>query len=101
MTNSNMREEFESWWTSEVNIEVFDLHRCEFPMQKPEFVQPYACHDTQRAWLSWNASREALEIELPYPADDYEYADIQVDGACKHYRAAKEAIESAGVKVKS
>lgn len=25
-------------------------------MQKADFVQPYACHETQRAWLAWQAA---------------------------------------------
>lgn len=54
------RSEFEAWWTENMNLEAMDLWRCDFPMQPRDFVQPYACHETQRGWLAWQA-RAALE----------------------------------------
>lgn len=53
-----IREEFELWWSREMNTEVMDLWRCEFPLT-PEEKQPYACHDTQRGWMAWQGSRDA------------------------------------------
>lgn len=49
---------------------------------------------------AWNRSRAAVAIDLPYPGTDYAYDDSDVSGACKHYEAAKDAIESVGLKVK-
>lgn len=49
---------------------------------------------------AWKRSRAAVAIELPYPGTDYAYDDSDVSGACKHYEAAKDAIESVGLKVK-
>lgn len=63
MSKKKMREEFEAWWSSEMNVTEMDLHRCDFPMQKADFVQPYACHETQRGWMAWQASR-AMGIDL-------------------------------------
>src|SRR5690554_1847791 len=59
MSKEKMREEFESWWKATMNTEAMDLHRCEFPMTRPE-NQPYACHETNRAWMAWQASRAVL-----------------------------------------
>lgn len=52
------RAEFEAWWQQEMNIEQMDLARTEYPMTPPE-KQMYKCHDTERAWLTWQAARRA------------------------------------------
>jgi hypothetical protein len=52
-----MNEEFEKWWRSEMNVEVFDLARTEYPMTAPQ-DQAYKCLETQRGWLAWQASRK-------------------------------------------
>ena len=46
-----MREEFEAWWCATMNIMEMDLHR---------FAEGYSCHDTNRGWMVWQASREVL-----------------------------------------
>ncbi|MGL4756223.1 MAG: hypothetical protein ACRCXB_28050 [Aeromonadaceae bacterium] len=56
-----MRKEFEAWIDSETG---FDCFRTNYPMTKPE-DQQYMCHRTNLAWLSWQASRSALCVELP------------------------------------
>jgi hypothetical protein len=93
MDIEKMREEFEAWWKSEMNIQMMDLHRLNFPMQKADFIQPYACHDTQRSWLAWQASRESVVIELP-PITHMESEGSDVLMNCAH------AIHAAGVKTK-
>ncbi|MEX5885615.1 hypothetical protein AB6F64_08045 [Providencia hangzhouensis] len=55
------RQQFEAFIKKETG---FDLHRTKFPMTKRE-DQQYSCHQTNLAWLSWQASRESLEIEFP------------------------------------
>lgn len=57
------REEFEYWWNRNMNAEIMDLHRCNFPMT-PKEKQPYACHETQRAWLSWQGATDAANSKL-------------------------------------
>lgn len=56
MTNKPMlsveRNAFEAFWRATMNVEVMDLHRCEFPMTDYN-EQPYACHETDRAWMTW------------------------------------------------
>ncbi|MBP0948920.1 hypothetical protein JTA33_00465 [Pseudomonas sp. 20GA0080] len=53
----------------------------------------------QTSWLAWQASREALVIELP--DDDYlNRESVFVQGYIEGVRLTKEAIEAAGVKVK-
>lgn len=67
------RKTFEAFWSKEMNIEVMDLHRCEFPMVPVDFIQPYACHETQRGWLSWLAAKaHAAEMAKPvYTPEPY------------------------------
>ena len=48
---NKMREEFEAWWMENMNIMEMDLHR---------FADGYSCHDTNRGWMAWKASRAAL-----------------------------------------
>lgn len=50
------RQQFEAFIKKETG---FDLHRTKFPMTKRE-DQQYSCHQTNLAWLSWQASRESL-----------------------------------------
>jgi len=53
------RRQFESFIKKETG---FDLHRTNYPMTKRE-DQQYSSHQTNLAWLSWQASRESLEKE--------------------------------------
>jgi len=39
-----------------MNTDLWDLYR---------FGDGYACHETNRAWMAWQASREALVVEMP------------------------------------
>ncbi|MEY0066843.1 hypothetical protein AB7W80_00140 [Providencia rettgeri] len=50
------RQQFEAFIKKETG---FDLHRTKFPMTKRE-DQQYSSHQTNLAWLSWQASRESL-----------------------------------------
>lgn len=51
---NNLRKEFERFCSQEMNVEEMDLHRCNFPMT-PYEKQPYACHETERSWWTWQA----------------------------------------------
>lgn len=86
MTN---REQFEMWVKEETG---FDLWRTEYPMTEWD-DQQYKCHQTNLAWMAWQASRAAIEIELP---------EEESLGCHAIYYAEDviEAIEQAGLKVK-
>ena len=51
------RRQFESWWRETMNTTVMDLHR---------FCHGYACHETNRGWMSWNACRAAMLAAAPH-----------------------------------
>jgi hypothetical protein len=55
------RAQFEEWIEKETG---FDIRRTNYPMTKSE-DQQYADHNTNFAWKAWQASREAIEVELP------------------------------------
>lgn len=60
--NANTREEFEKWLLAETG---FDTHRTNFAMTKPE-DQQYMCHNTNLAWLAWQAAQTVLlNKEMP------------------------------------
>jgi hypothetical protein len=55
------------------------------------------------AWVGWQASREAVEVELPEEARcrfKYPEAEAQCDGFNDALSQCLDAIESAGIKVK-
>lgn len=83
------REQFEKWVKEETG---FDLWRTEYPMTEWD-NQQYKCHQTNLAWMAWQASRAAIEIELP---------EEESLGCHAIYYAEDviEAIEQAGLKVK-
>lgn len=56
--------------------------------------QQYSSHQTNLAWLSWQASRESLEIELPEPF-------ITNETWCYDEDLVNQALISNGVKIKN
>jgi hypothetical protein len=102
------REEFEAWWSETMNTETMDLHRCSFPLTD-DVDQPYACHETGRGWMSWQASRSSPVVELPPIPEIPEEPEEAIDdsymdayhSAARMREACAKAIEAAGVKVKS
>lgn len=85
------REQFEMWVKEETG---FDLWRTEYPMTEWD-DQQYKCHQTNLAWMAWQASRAGIEIELP---ERHYFCDN--DGS---FFAAEEIIyeiEQADLKVK-
>lgn len=83
------REQFEKWVMEETG---FDLWRTEYPMTEWD-NQQYKCHQTNLAWIAWQASRAEIEIELP---------EEESFGCTTGYYAEDviEAIEQAGLEVK-
>lgn len=84
------RQQFESFIKKETG---FDLHRTNFPMTKRE-DQQYSSHQTNLAWLSWQASRESLEVELP---DGFGVHEVW----CYTAVSVENALISSGVKIKN
>lgn len=103
----NSREQFELWWSSEMNTEVMDLQRTNYPMTSDE-DQQYFNYDTNRGWLVWNAARldilrqrdeliNALKQAISALDDCYEVCDYPANGTTKQDYAlttAKQAINS-------
>nr|DAK90721.1 MAG TPA: hypothetical protein [Caudoviricetes sp.] len=86
------REQFEKWVKEETG---FDLWRTEYPMTEWD-NQQYKCHQTNLAWLAWQASRAVIEIELPNQFPGEYYLDRDVIYADELI----EELEQAGLKVK-
>lgn len=82
------REQFEEWVKAETG---FDLYRTNFPMTSWD-NQQYKDHSTNLAWMSWQASRAAIEIVLP-DCDDYE-------STWKYQDAAEIKLKGLGLSVK-
>lgn len=87
MSESKMREEFEAWvisnWPNQSLGRFNPLHG----VTEGE----YTGFTVQHCWEAWQASREALAIELPSEEPGYMYYAPDVVAA----------IEAAGLKVKS
>lgn len=95
------REQFETWVKEETG---FDLWRTEYPMTEWD-NQQYKCHQTNLAWLAWQASRAAIEIESPDFIDSRAalnkgYTVDYSNGFGDAMDAYEMAIEQAGLKVK-
>lgn len=100
-----MREEFEAWITSP-------------PLEKPVLVNPessgfsgeYRAYEVQLAWQAWQASRAAVEVELPkivaYQDDtgdldaDIDRLDGEVLYGLLRFIDVEDAIEAAGLRIK-
>lgn len=68
------RAEFEAFWRKEMNVQAMDLARTNYPMTPPE-KQQYLCHETNRAWITWQAARAlpagvepVYQVSRPCPA---------------------------------
>lgn len=86
------REQFEKWVGDSVNSDVLRgimLSRHE--------NGNYSHLATRHKWDAWQASRAAIEIELPEPCSP---GDFCVDIPAQAHHEVVEAIELAGLKVK-
>lgn len=110
MSNDKLREAFESWAITSAWMGLSG--------ECLEFIDGgYVNCEVQAAWLGWQASREALVIELPEPYAvigdyaacgggrsvwDVEYAEKITDRMCSKTPVYDRAsLEAAGVRVKS
>lgn len=95
------REQFEEWVKEETG---FDLWRTEYPMTECD-DQQYKCHQTNLAWMAWQASRSAIEIELPTTIEVHPFGPSAAKMFCElHKNTVAECAKSilaAGLKVKS
>lgn len=95
------REQFEQWIKEETG---FDLWRTEYPMTEWD-DQQYKCHQTNLAWMAWQASRSAIEIELPTTIEVHPFGPSAAKMFCElHKNTVAECAKSilaAGLKVKS
>lgn len=99
--NMKSREQFEKWVKEETG---FDLWRTEYPMTEWD-DQQYKCHQTNLAWIAWQASRAAIEIETPDFIDSRAalnkgYTVDYSNGFGDAMDAYEMAIEQAGLEVK-
>ena len=83
------RKQFETWWSRKMNTKVMDLHHCNFPMTQP-IDQPYACHETQRSWLSWQSSRTCATPEWEHAPDWANWLAMNSDGRWYWFAAQPE-----------
>ena len=83
------REQFEAW----AKTTNSDLGRYKTGIHKGDFKNPVM----RKMWLAWQASRAAIEIELPEPCSP---GDFCVDIPAQAHHEVIAAIESAGLKVK-
>ena len=95
------RERFEKWVREETG---FDLWRTEYPMTEWD-NQQYKCHQTNLAWMAWQASRATVEIESPDFVDSRAalnkgYTVDYSNGFGDAMDAYELAIEQAGLEVK-
>lgn len=73
------REQFEAWWKTQRAV-------CQFAREGSK-NGAYHSKPCQSAWEAWQASREAVEVELPELFEDDRHA-------------VTDAIRAAGIKVK-
>ncbi|QAY00220.1 hypothetical protein KGB42_gp09 [Salmonella phage Seszw_1] len=95
------REQFEEWVKKETG---FDLCRTNYPMT--EWAdQKYESYQTHLAWMAWQASRSAIEIELPTTIEVHPFGPSAAKMFCElHKNTVAECAKSilaAGLKVKS
>lgn len=95
------REQFERWVKEETG---FDLWRTEYPMTGWD-DQQYKCHQTNLAWMAWQASRAAIEIELPTTIEVHPLGPSAAKMFCELHKntvaECEKSILAAGLKVKS
>ena len=97
MSNEKMREEFEAWASSP-----------EFGLRDGHFVKgdegEYLNYPTQCYFQVWQASRAAIEVELPIahgaPRNSSSYQEGIADGFERGVYRCQEAIESLGLRIK-
>lgn len=91
------REQFEA----QIRLHT-DESEIEDRLEKANGGLNYAHPETDVAWIWWQASREAVEVELPQEAKcrfKYPEAEAQCDGFNDALSQCDYAIRAAGIKV--
>lgn len=84
-----MQQQFEEWARSQC-----------MQLKKDGVVTTYAYERTDLAWQAWQASREALVIELPAEVTREHYNDESMaNGFNDGVESCRDAIEARGVRV--
>ena len=101
MDTNKMREQFEAWaLTRFINSETMN------PLERDESEpEEYRYSMVNMAWIGWQASREAVVVEMPSRASEAyrEYFDDVEGGSfneAAYIRDVRKAIEAQGVKCK-
>lgn len=108
MDTEKMRAEFEAWACTQFDAppEALRAWRTD---EAPEDGYPYRSGNDEvdlaigSAWLGWQASRAAIEIDLPEPREGrrtYLDDDARDEGWNDCLAVCKDAIEAAGLTVK-
>ena len=93
------REQFEAWLRTQPHVLNVGI--------EPDGT--YTLHEDRVAWEAWQASREAVELDIDWPeanddtwkdGEEGAYAMGNEDGKDKVVIAVREAIRAAGIKVK-
>lgn len=90
------REQFEMWIKEETG---FDLWRTEYPMTEWD-DQQYKCHQTNLAWMAWQASRAAIDISLGPDINSLMFNNDVMFGYHKAKEEATANIRASGIRVK-
>lgn len=95
--SEKIREEFESWASAYRDRNGLP----HFTLRKPD--GSYVDGTTELCWRGWQASRESLVIELPEPRPVRGYSESVADamGFNDALESCRDAVEQAGLKVKS
>lgn len=98
MSTEKMREEFEAAYMADIT----SRHGHESAMNDGWLDKStngdYRSFRAYGAWWGWQASRSAIEVELPNPG--YEVMDSDHSGQCQYRIIAASSIESLGLRVK-
>ncbi|EOW2373287.1 hypothetical protein CBR20_19925 [Cronobacter sakazakii] len=94
------REQFEAWARSETRL---NLDRTNYALTAVD-EQQYIDHDTNLAWMAWQASRAAVEIELPPTTEVHPLGPSAAKVFCELHKntvtECAKAIRAAGLKIK-
>lgn len=80
------REQFEEWIKGETG---FDLWRTEYPMTEWD-DQQYKCHQTKLAWMAWQASRAAIEVDIENPVSWRTFYPDTEEEVCRAHSESNE-----------
>lgn len=107
------REQFEAWFKREIietpdfEFNTFNDDASEYTVTEDDNIDLYL--QVQAMYMAWQASREAVEIDIDWPeanddtwkdSEEGAYAMGHEDGKDKVVIAVRKAIRAAGIKVK-